>query len=459
MRKPSPEVVRGESFSHARTRVPAVRTTGQYIQRICRIAQVFNSVFQLLSPSGTRLPQRVRTGLTACFVLSLTAPVQAQSQATGTAVTPADTRTTLGNCPADLLRRAWTEEHPLEVAAVEDEVLKFCAERAEAITRELAAQARLDTALAVMRAAKAPGSVQRDIPASTPQPPSADETRIEAEIRDLKERIARLEAGPERPEDAATLTRLHRELARAESELAIARVAAATEPGEPDLPEEEQIVVPGTSPAQEERPAETTDPLAPPASDTATTETDRPIRPDRSLDSKSPLRITIYRDDAPSPDRQVDPGPAPATSSTPGQPLASPATGPASTADGTRPIRWRVIYAARAGDRPWQVRLVGETEIAVTLPPATPEGTPRIEWRPVTEGPVTLTPGDVLPDGKRLIRVTAAGVELAHEQAASGVPPQVLPLDAVRDTAPGRMAWDYRKVEAEQLDAGGAENE
>ena len=154
------------------------------------------------------------------------ASVSAQSLALNEVGVGGGSRMTFGDCPTDVLRRAWRELLPLEVAAVESEVLALCTERAEAITRFLVAQRELNEAV---------GLVQDVTFTTEPAPAARPENdgvlaRLRDEIRNLRERIRLLETGPEQPETAATLSRLRAELSAAEARLPPTRIEDAPAP-------------------------------------------------------------------------------------------------------------------------------------------------------------------------------------------------------------------------------------
>jgi len=342
--------------------------------------------------------------LAAALAMSvLPAHVTAQTRPLGTAPpTAGDLRAELGECPADLLRRAWTEMLPLEAAAVETEVLALCTERAEAVSRFLSAQARLDGALAE---ALAPPSGP-DAPAGPQAGAASADDRVErlrGEIDGLRGRIARLEGRPERPETGAALADLRAGLAEAEAELARAE-AGARDPG-----------VPGDVP--------------PPVS--AARASGASTGADPSAAGAVPAGATPPRPDPPPPAEEL-PEPAPVDTA------AAP------------PAQWRVIFAARRGDGPWRVRLQATRREAVILPagpgsaagdPGSGGDPPVTVWRPVTDPPVTLAVGDPLPGGLTLLAVTPEGVRLGRADAPDSGPGLVR-LDTGDPAAPGESGWD-----------------
>ena len=311
--------------------------------------------------------------------------------------TPPDLRAALGDCPADLLRRAWTEMLPLEAEAVESEVVALCTERAEAIARFLVAQSRLDGALALVRA-PAP------VPAAGPAPANDRVERLRGEVASLRSRIARLEGEPERPETDAALADLRAELAAAEADLA--RVQGPTASDQPDQ-------------------AGTTDETVP---------------------------ALQAADDEPASGDLPPPGAEPSV-----QLAALPPPGPAPSEDGapsSRLIGWRVVHVVRVDGGPWEVRLQAAREEAVFQPvpvgddPDAPALAPVVRWIPVLDPPVTLAVGETLPGGLTLLDVAPEGVRLADPDAP-GAEPILLPLATAEESAPGALEWDFRVLGGE----------
>lgn len=307
--------------------------------------------------------------------------------------TPPDLRAALGNCPADLLRRAWSEMLPLEAEAVESEVVALCTERAEAIARFLDAHARLNGALALVRAPV-------PIPAAGPPPANDRVERLRGEVASLRSRIARLEGEPERPETDAALADLRDELSAAEAELARVR-----EPAAPDQAEAAAETVPALEAANGEP---TSGDLPPPGAD-----------PSMELAALPP----------PSEDNA-------ATNSAPS----------------SRLVAWRVVHVVRSDGGPWEVRLQAAREEAVPVPtgddPDAPALAPAVRWVPVLDPPVTLAVGEALPDGLTLLDVAPDGVRLADPDAP-GAEPILLPLVAADESEPGALEWDFQVLGGE----------
>ena len=312
---------------------------------------------------------------------------------------------------------------PLEAAAVEREVLALCTERSEAMAAFMAAQERLDGALAERRASAAASS------GSAPEAdPGRDDTRMErlrGEIESLRSRIARLEGQPERPETDAALAGLHDELATAEADLAQLEGGAAPA-GNPDVPPPGSVAA-GDAAAGDPPAA---DPLPPPGTE--------------------PVAAT-------TPDAQAVPGPpstddAVASVPPPGT-LLSP--NPAQAAPGPQegPTEWQVVFAARGADGPWRVRLQGRREISFPVPVAAAadgdgDGAAMIptevRWRTVTESdpPVDVSVGGTLPDGLEVLAVTDEGVALG-DPGDPDAAPVLVRFATAGDSEPGALAWDF----------------
>lgn len=309
---------------------------------------------------------------------------------------PPDLRAELGDCPAELLRRAWTELLPLEAEVVEREVIALCTQRSEAITRFLEAQATLDGAVGVLRPPSP--SVETGPPVDAVPGLASDRVeRLREEVAGLRDRIARLEGEPERPETAATLSDLRDDLAAAQADLARIEGAAGDEDAAVAA-----SAVPPPSMAPTDTVAAEAAPLAPPGAEPAGA------------------------------------APALAAEAVP----ADPRTGP---------TEWLVIHAVRAEGGPWRVRLQASREITFPVPvPAVAEGgggtasgaEPR--WRTVVESdpPFTATVGQTLPDGMVLRGVTPEGVEIGDPADPDADPVTVL-FGTGDHFAPGAADWDF----------------
>ena len=308
---------------------------------------------------------------------------------------PPDIRASLGECRDDLLRDAWNDILPLEANAVEREVLALCTERAEAIARFLAAQERLDGALAERRAAAA---------TAEPGPGGAGMERLRGEIESLRSRIARLEGQPERPETDAALADLRDDLAAAEADLARMEGGGETSPGTPDVPPPVAAV---TNAGEDEPSAAEIAP--PPTGDQA----------DASL-------------------------PPPGTDPTGETPVPAAEAAPELPSEG--PAEWRVVHAVRRDGGPWQVRLQADRMTPIPVPGATPEAPDTFIFRPVSDPPVTVAVGDVLPDGLELLAVTSEGVELG-DPGDPEADPVLLLFATAGDSEPGALEWDVHVLE------------
>ena len=308
---------------------------------------------------------------------------------------PPDIRASLGECRDDLLRDAWNDILPLEAEAVEREVLALCTERAEAIARFLAAQERLDGALAERRAA----AVNAE-----PGPDDADMERLRGEIESLRSRIARLEGQPEGPETDTALADLRGDLAVAEAELARMEGGEETSSGAADVPPP----VAAVTDAGEDEPSATE--IAPP----------------------------------PPGDQVADSLPPPGTDPTGETPVPEAEAAPVFPSEG--PAEWRVVHAVRRDGGPWQVRLQADRMMPIPVPGATPEAPDTFIFRPVSDPPVTLAVGDILPDGLALMAVTPEGVEIGDPDDPYSEPVLVR-FATAGDSDPGALEWDVQVLE------------
>ena len=398
-----------------------------YVRRSFRFLRLNVAPFRPDFQSGLRLAQ----AFVLALFLALPSVALAQSGAVGgEADGQGDLRAALGECPRDLLRRAWTEMLPLEAEAVEREVVKLCTERVEAIARFLDAQARLDGALAVVR-------IPSPIPVA--EGPAAAEDRLERlrdEIATLRGRIARLEGGPEAPETDATLADLRDELATAEADLALL---------------EESGVMGAAAPADVLPPV-----LDVPGSEGAAT-AEAPVIPvlSRTDDGLAPSVMAPGTESAIEPQAAAAFGAPPLGTEDKGaealghfEPLLAAQPGLArSSVPPDRRTGWQVIYAVRAGDGPWQVRLQGSREIAVRLPGATGEVPDTIHWQPVLDPPVTLWEGESLEDGLTLLEVNPDGVLLDDPFSPDGEA-VLVPFRTNESFVAGKAEWEVRTVGA-----------
>ena len=327
-------------------------------------------------------------------------------------------RATLGECPADLLRRAWGELLPLEAAAVEREVLALCTERSEAIAGFLSAQARLDAALAERGAAATRPAAAPD---ADPVPGEARMARLRGEVADLRARIARLEGEPERPETAAALEGLRDGLATAEADLARLEGGGAG--------------ASGTSPA--------------PEAAAAGAETHGTAATPSAAESVPPPGAgpvaAAAAGNGPQGPRLSDDGA--------GAPLPPPGTSPAADAGAPSaprrregPTEWTAVFAVRADGGPWRVRLQGSRETHLPVPDAG-DGDAPVRWTQVTERdpPLTLAVGDSLPDGAALLSVTPEGVEIGDPEDPDAA--RLVPFATADAGEPAALAWDVEVPE------------
>ncbi|MXY17516.1 MAG: hypothetical protein F4Y57_11110 [Acidobacteria bacterium] len=358
--------------------------------------------------------------------LALASTAHAQTRPLGTVPgTPPDSLAGLRDCRAEALQEAWDEMLPLQAEAVKAEVLALCTERVEAVATFLAGQARLDAALAELRAsgASSGGSRELSVPDAVP--------RLRAEISGLRDRIARLEGQPERPETEATLAGLRGELASAQADLARLEGSAAS--GDPQ-------VVPA-DPAELE---ETGDVAAPSAPETL----------------PPPGSGLLAAQDPPSSEVGIDTA-VPPTVAPPGtvMPGASPAMA-AEASDAPRPgppVGGGGCAVGLGGGR-GVGRLQGSRDIRLPVPVS---GTGEagsdavipsdIRWKSVTESdlPVDLSVGDLLPDGTALLAVTSAGVEIGDPDDPDAEPVLVR-FATAEDSDPGALEWDFKVIEGEQ---------
>ena len=327
----------------------------------------------------------------------------AHSQPMGARLSNPDVRSTLGDCPAQLLRQAWAEMLPLETAAVEREVLTLCTERAETIAQFLRAQDRLNTALAIAQSPDVSG-----IDTLSDQKLA----NLRDEVAQLRGRIVRLEDSPEQPETEATLSRLREQLREAETDLRRAESARNIIPREPM------------------RPSETADELP---KNTAG-EDDPDITPSRSVDPRPPtllppevsddgVRRLPESTDKPSP---LDPDCTPPTVS--------------------------LLYAVRRHNDDWKIALQESHEISVRIPrsPEEPNAGPLSEpddafdvvCQLQVDPPRHVTLNDILPSGWMVKSVTASGVKITNPNDDDAV--QLLPFAG--ESSHGELSWDFHAV-------------
>lgn len=370
------------------------------------------------TPLATALSLALLLALPSAGLAQASRPIGAAQDA------PSDFRAGLGECRDDLLREAWLEIRPLEANAVESEVIALCTERSEAIARFLAAQERLDRALAERRAPSATAANPE------PGPDDARMERLRGEIESLRARIARLEGEPERPETDAALADLRDDLATAEADLALMErgegtasgtsdipppVAAVTDPDESDLPET-NIAPPSAADALGAPGPETQD--APPEDGLASV--------------PSPTR-----------DHAAASIPPPGTDLVGATPAMAAQAAPDLLPEGT--AEWRVVHAVRRDGGPWQVRLQADRMTPISIPGATAEAPATFIFRPVSDPPVTLAVGDLLPDGLALLAVTPEGVEIGDPEDPEAVP-LLVRFATAGDSDPGALEWNVEPL-------------
>lgn len=334
---------------------------------------------------------------------------------------PSDFRAGLGECRDDLLREAWLEIRPLEANAVESEVIALCTERSEAIARFLAAQERLDRALAERRAPSATAA------SAMPGPDDARMERLRGEIENLRARIARLEGEPERPETDAALADLRDDLATAVADLALMERGEGTASGTSDIPPP----VAAVTDADETDPPETD--IAPPSV------ADAPGPDTQDADSEDGLASVPPPTSDPAAASIPPPGTDLSGTTSPMAAQAAPGL-PEGTAE------WRVVHAVRRDGGPWQVRLQADRMTPISIPGATAEAPATFIFRPVSDPPVTLAVGDVLPDGLALLAVTPEGVEIGDPEDPEAVP-LLVRFATAGDSDPGVLEWDVQLLE------------
>lgn len=384
---------------------------------------------------------RTALAVTLAATLALPSAAHAQSRPLGAAPDEAPgLRATLGECRAELLRQAWNEMLPLEAEAVEREVLALCTERSEAIAGVLAAQSRIDAALAELRASAAPSETAGSAAAA---PDNARMDRLRGEIAGLRSRIARLEGQPERPETEATLADLRGDLATSEAELARLE-GGVTASGDPDA-----LATVPADPASAETvgPASAPETLPPPGSGLLVPgpETGAP-GPQAADGGIAAVPPTDGAGTSLPPPGALPPGTSPAMSAA------------ASAAPQSGPTEWRAVFAVRRDGGPWLVRLQGSREILFPVPASTagdaddtaaiPSGIGR---RSVTESdpPVDLSVGDLLPDGTALLGVTPEGVEIGDPDDPDAETVLVR-FATAGDSEPGALEWDFQVIGGEQ---------
>ena len=387
------------------------------------------------------LQRSLPAALALLLALPATGIAQSRPIGTGSGAVP-DIRETLGDCPAQLLRRAWNEMLPLETAAVEREVLALCTERAEAMARFLDAQSELNKAMALVRA---PSPVPEAPASAAPDPYESRVERLRSEIVSLRARIARLEGQPERPETEEALAALRVELAEAEAGLEIAEIDGVSGAGTPGVSTlagmgESDAVAAGLASDPSAGSGTATGPesaLSLPPTTAGTSHSDaiaqadaKPTGDDTQPTEASPL--------GPQTDRESVSLPPPGAGNLGIPPPADVALPPDTATE------WTVIHAVRRDGGPWQVRLQGRRKMAVQVAGPTPEDPYAIHWQPMIDPPVTLVEGESLPGGLTLLEVTAEGVTLADPALDGG--PVTVPFATDDAHDPGALEWDFELI-------------
>ncbi|MXX91324.1 MAG: hypothetical protein F4213_06490 [Boseongicola sp. SB0677_bin_26] len=335
---------------------------------------------------------------------------------------PEEARDTLGPCPTTILRRIWGTLEGSEAAAVEQEVLKLCTERARVINEFINAQIELNVSLDRMNSPDL-GRIKRDEAISQERI-----AELRDNLRDMDERIRVLESGegPSMADNESELAQLKRsaqetrdELTRLEGERDILASAEAEVALDQDVDLADNAGVPGLDRAN-------------PNPDNAVTARMDDIQ--RRLDSAF---VKAAEDAAattgkPAITSEAETLPAVNAAKAMQDLLAAAlATEPAEEDVGvplgaatamTRPTeerRWKPLAAVRAAGRPWQVRI--ESETRWTWNAAVSEAG-EAEPRTVVEPGVSLTlmVGDRLPDGRRLVRIDDSGIWLLRPRTDSG---------------------------------------
>ena len=368
----------------------------------------------------------------------------------------------IGDCPDELLKRVWIEEHPLQAAAVEKEIIVLCTERAEAISAFLNTRIAQDVLLAKIWAEEpisesAPVSqsiLQASAPDSAPDSIPDDQVELlRVEVENLKTRIASLEGQPVNPETEVRLEDLHAELAHAENRLK----SAENENIEAIRNQSEDITTTGEARISEyENPVYMIEDIRDNAGNT-------------ELNNISPVSLNVNAGDSageflieqiqetvdsePKKDikRHMTAGEVraafepivamlnpllPKTANAMVPPAKIPQIMP------ERPARWEMLYATRAGNGPWKVSLQATRQNAITIPSTDPNMPATIQWETVVDAPEILDLNESLSDGRILLEVTDRGVLLGTESGDDGA------IDFISfrpDSSPGILEWKVEK--------------
>ena len=396
------------------------------------------------------LSRLVLSGMMALAVMTITgAAVFAQETYSGFDI---------GGCPDKLLKKAWIEEHPLQAAAVEKEIIVLCTERAEAISAFLQTRIAQDILLARIWAEE-PIPESAPVTQSIPQASASDfvpdfvpDDQVEllrVEIEDLKTRIASLEGQPENPETGVRLENLHAELALAEDQLKIAEnkntsiEAEGNQPGDTSaievihddsantesdgiLPESVDTESDGILPESVDTDGSATEFSFEQIQETFQSASEKYMTVDKARDVFAPLGTMANHLN------QLFPGTANAAISSAIIPQVLP----------ERPARWEMLYAIRAGDGPWKVSLQATRQNAVTIPSIDPDMPATIQWETIVDDPEILSLNETLSDGRVLLEVTERGVLLGTESGDDGASDFI---SFRPDSSPGILEWKVEK--------------
>ena len=342
------------------------------------------------------------------------------------------------DCPDELLRQEWLEGQPLQTLAVEAEVLALCTERAAAIAEFFVKRAALDVALRHIQAPRVI-SVSGDAVLQEQSGPPLDShgELLKQEIETLKDRITRLEMGPQHPETEERINELQGELEIVENELAIAESLALEPVDYLDNGVVDQFRIMPEPAAISPKPKH----------DSANVETVQPVDIAESDDNRNTVELKSnwvdqFRENIKSARGEL-------AEINSGQPVISDVEpiqglGAASAATSTlKPLpMWNVLYAVRSGNGPWKVGMQSTHQIAITVPGLNNENAPSIEWQTTVNDPVTVAVNDTLSDGRILLAVDDRGIIIGNS-AEETETQHFIPFRT--DTTPGMLEWSVIK--------------
>ena len=356
----------------------------------------------------------------------------------------------IGDCPDELLKQAWIEEHPLQAAAVEREIIVLCTERAEAITAFLKTRIAQDIVLAriwaeepIPESAPISQQIQQDyVPDSISDfVPDEQVELLRVEIEDLKTRIASLEGQPVDLETEVRLENLHAELALAEGQLKIAENENENENENIEAEGNQSEDTPVIEVLHDDFVNTEQDEILPESSDaddstkefsfeqmqeTFESAPGKYMTADKARDVIAPLGTMLNHLN------QLFPGTANASVSSTITPQIIP----------ERPARWEMLYAIRAGNGPWKVSLQATRQNAVHVPSVDPDTPPVIQWETVVDAPEILALNDSLSDGRVLLEVTDRGVLLGTNSGDDSTSDFI---SFRPDSSPGILEWKIEK--------------